>query len=279
MRELPEVETIRRALDKEAGGKKVKTAEVTAPMSAIPHHPNKKHLAGKLEGAKITSVSRRGLTILVHLDTEDVVVVHLGDGGSIVKAAPKEAVGKETLLVVAFTQGGQIRFNDTTGTMSISAVPADEVDTHFPELSSLGLDPVETPVSWTLFAEMLRGRKVKLKAFLVDQSILAGLGELYADEILFAAGLRPDRIAGSLTTQEIRRLYRSLVETLHDAIKYRGTSLEGDGYVDVYGKPGEYTEHLKVYGREKDSCRRCRVPIVKVRSGSSSTYLCEQCQV
>lgn len=279
MRELPEVETIRRALDKEAGGKKVKTAEVTAPMSAIPHHPNKKHLAGKLEGAKITSVTRKGLTILIHLDTDDVGVLHLGDGGTVVKTAPKEPVGKETLLTIAFTQGGQIRLNDTTGTATLSVISADELDAQHPELVSLGLDPVETPVSWTLFAEMLRGRKAKLKTFLVDQSIIAGLGELYADEILFAAGLRPDRIAGSLTTQEIRRLYRSVVETLHDAIKYRGTSLEGDSYVDLYGKPGEYTEHLKVYGREKDSCRRCRVPIVKVRSGSSSTYLCEQCQV
>lgn len=279
MRELPEVETIRRALDKEAGGKKVKSAEVTSPMSAIPHHPNKKHLAAKLEGAKITSVGRRGLVIVVQLDTDDVVVVRLGEGGSIVKAAPKEPVGKETLLTLAFTQGGQIRFNDTTGTMTISAVPATELDALEPDLSGLGLDPVETPISWTLFAEMLRGRKVKLKAFLVDQSIIAGLGELYSDEILFAAGLRPDRIAGSLTTQEIRRLYRSVVETLHDAIKYRGTSLDGDGYVDLYGKPGEYTEHLKVHGLEKEACRRCRTPIVKVRSGSSTTYLCEQCQV
>jgi hypothetical protein len=92
-------------------------------------------------------------------------------------------------------------------------------------------------VSWTLFAEMLRGQKVKLKAFLLDQTVLAGLGDLYVDEILFAAGLRPDRIAGSLTTQEIRRLYRSLVETLHDAIKYRGTSLDDDTYVDLHGKP------------------------------------------
>lgn len=279
MRELPEVETIRRALDKEVGGKKVKTAEVAAPMSAIPHHPNKKHLAGKLEGAKIASVVRKGLTILVHLDTEDVGVLDLGAGGSVVKAAPKDPVAKETLLTVAFTQGGQIRLVDASGTATFSVVAADELDALYPALGALGLDPVETPVSWTLFAEMLRGRKAKLKAFLVDQSILTGLGDLYADEVLFAAGLRPDRIAGSLTTQEIRRLYRSVVETLHDAIKYRGTSLEGDGYVDLYGKPGEYGDHLKVYGLEKDACRRCRVPIIKQRSGSTTTYLCEQCQV
>src|SRR5690606_1747700 len=171
------------------------------------------------------------------------------------------------------------RFVDASGTATISVVASDELMAQYPSLGSLGLDPVETPVSWTLFAEMLRGRKAKLKAFLTDQTTLAGLGEVYADEILFAAGLRPDRVAGSLTTQEIRRLYRSLVETLHDAIKYRGTSLEDDGYVDLYGKPGDYLEHVKVYGREKEACRRCRVPIVKARVGNATTYLCEQCQV
>ncbi|QGG94843.1 Fpg/Nei family DNA glycosylase [Actinomarinicola tropica] len=279
MRELPEVETIRRALDKEAGGKKVKTADVAAPMSALPHHPNKKHLAGKLEGAKITSVTRRGLALLLQLDTGDVAVVQLGTGGWIVKAVPKDPVGKETLITLAFTQGGQVRINDTSGTATVSVVSADDLDAQFPELTTLGLDPVETPVSWTLFAEMLRGRKSKLKAFLTDQTVIAGLGDLYADEILFAAGLRPDRIAGSLTTQEIRRLYRSVVETLHDAIKYRGTSLDGDEFVDLYGKPGEYTDHLKVFALEKEACRRCRVPVVKVRSGSTVTYMCEQCQV
>lgn len=279
MRELPEVETIRRALDKEAGGKRVKTADVLAPMSALPRHPNKKHLAGKLEGAKITSVTRKGLTILVALDTDDVVIIDLGEGGSILKTTPKEPVAKETLLVVSFTQGGQFRVLDASGTATISVVAADDLEAEEPALADLGLDPVETPISWTLFAEMLRGRKAKLKTFLQDQTILAGLGDLYADEILFAAGLRPDRVAGSLTTQEIRRLYRSLVETLHDAIKYRGTSLEGDGYVDLYGKPGDYGEHVKVYGREKEACRRCRVPIVKARVGNATTYLCEQCQV
>ncbi|MBK5223848.1 MAG: hypothetical protein JJE52_13450 [Acidimicrobiia bacterium] len=279
MRELPEVETIRRALDKESSGKKVKTAEVLGPMSAFPHHPNKKHLAHKLEGAKITGVSRKGLTILVALDTDDVMVVDLASGGSIFKTTPKEPLAKETLLVVAFTQGGQLRFVDASSTATISVVSSDDLMAQYPGLGSLGLDPVETPVSWILFAEMLRGRKAKLKAFLTDQTTLAGLGEVYADEILFTSGLRPDRVASSLTTQEIRRLYRSLVETLHDAIKYRGTALEGDGYADIYGKPGEYQDHLKVHGREKEACRRCRVPIVKVRYGSSFTYLCEQCQV
>ncbi|MFP3905412.1 MAG: bifunctional DNA-formamidopyrimidine glycosylase/DNA-(apurinic or apyrimidinic site) lyase [Acidimicrobiales bacterium] len=279
MRELPEVETIRRELDKEISTKRVKSVEAPGTMGAITGHPNKKHFASKLEGAKIKGVSRKGLILLFTLDSGDVLVVDLGSGGWIQKTTPKEPVDPDTQVIMAFTQGGQLRFCDRSGTASMSVVAADDLASEFPELATLGLDPVETPVSWTLFAEMLRGQKVKLKAFLLDQTVLAGLGDLYVDEILFAAGLRPDRVAGSLTTQEIRRLYRALVETLHDAIKYRGTSLEGDSYVDLHGKSGEYQQHVKVFRREKLACRRCRVPIVKIRSGSTTTYMCEECQV
>jgi formamidopyrimidine-DNA glycosylase len=279
MRELPEVETIRRELDKEVSGKRVKSVDVHTTMSSLPHHTNKKHFTSRLEGVKVKSVSRRGLVLLAKLDSDDVLVIDLGTGGWVQRAAAKDDVTKDTLVVITFTQGGQLRVHDASGTTTLSVVAFDDLATEFPHLFSLGLDPVETPVSWTLFAEMLRGQKAKLKSFMQDQTVLSGLGDLYTDEILFAAGLRPDRIAGSLTTQEIRRLYRSLVETLHDAIKYRGTSLENDDYVDLHGKTGEFQHHVKVYQREKDACRRCRVPIVKIRVGNATTYMCEQCQV
>ena len=120
---------------------------------------------------------------------------------------------------------------------------------------------------------------MKLKAFLMDQTIIAGLGNIYADEILFAAGLRYDRQTDSLSTQEMRRLYRSVVETLHDAIKYRGSTLSDGQYVDLQGKPGEYQEHHQVYDREGLACRRCRSPIVRIKANQRSTFYCEQCQV
>ena len=118
----------------------------------------------------------------------------------------------------------------------------DEITAEIPELSELGVDPVETPMSWIDFGHLLRRKKMKLKAFLTDQTIMAGIGNIYTDEILFDAGLRYDRVTDTLSTQEIRRLYRALVETLHEAIKYGGSTL-GDGqYVDLYGKPGELPE-------------------------------------
>ncbi len=102
---------------------------------------------------------------------------------------------------------------------------------------TLGVDPVEEPISWTDFARLMLANPMKLKAFLMDQSLIAGIGNIYSDEILFAAGLRYDRMSDSLSSQEIRRLYRAVVETLHEAIKYGGSTLADEGYVDLNGTP------------------------------------------
>ena len=134
-------------------------------------------------------------------------------------------------------------------------------------------------MSWQNFGHLLLRHPMKLKAFLMDQTIIAGIGNIYTDEILFAAGLRYDRMSDSLSTQEMRRLYRALVETLHDAIKYGGSTLADEQYVDLNGKPGEYQEHHKVYDREKQACRRCRAPSSRPSSRGRTTYFCEQCQV
>jgi formamidopyrimidine-DNA glycosylase len=120
---------------------------------------------------------------------------------------------------------------------------------------------------------------VKLKAFLMDQSIIAGIGNIYSDEILWQAGLRYDRLSNSLSAQEMRRLSRAMVETLHDAIKFGGSTLSDQQYVNLSGKPGEYQEHHQVYDREKLACRRCRAPVTKAKFQGRTTYFCEACQV
>ena len=156
----------------------------------------------------------------------------------------------------------------------------DEIGSEIEELSNLGVDPVEAPMSWVDFGHLLRSKNTTLKGFLTDQSMIAGIGNIYADEILYDAGLRYDRETGSLTTQEIRRLYRSLVEILHEAIKYGGSTLSDGQYVDLFGKSGEYQNHHQVYDREKQPCRRCRRnDIVKVKVSGRSTFYCEVCQV
>ena len=109
--------------------------------------------------------------------------------------------------------------------------------------------------------------------------MIAGIGPVYADEILHASGLRPDREVSSLSTQEIRRLYRSLVETMHEAAKHRGVTLADKVFTDLTGKPGGWTDELKVYERDGQACRRCRSVVVKVRAGNKTVYMCPDCQV
>ncbi len=277
MPELPEVETIRRELEKEVVGKRIKTVAVTGARS-IRRHTNKKQFIARLDGTKINAVERKGKFLLLKLDTEELLVIHLGTSGQLLRAAAKDEVAKHTHVIITFTQGGQLRFVDPGTLGELFVTTPDELDALVPELATLGVDPVEEPMSWQTFGHLLLRHQMKLKAFLTDQSIIAGLGSVYADEILFAAGLRYDRQSDSLSTQEMRRLYRALVETLHDAIKYGGSTLADEQYVDINGKRGEYQEHHKVYDREKIACRRCRAPIVKVKF-QGATYFCEQCQV
>ncbi len=278
MPELPEVETIRRELDREVVGKRIKSVDATGERSLRRHQSSKEFIA-KLEGAKISGVERRGKYLVFKLDTGDLLVCHLGMSGQLRRTQAKDPMADHTHVVLTFTQAGQLRFIDprTFGEMFVTT--PDELTEEVPELGELGFDPVETPISWTVFGEMLVKRSTKLKALLMDQKFMAGLGNIYSDEILFAAGLRYDRPANSLSTQEIRRLYRSVVETLHDAVKYRGSTLADQGYVDLFGKTGDYQEHHKVYARDGLACRRCRTPIQKARFTNRTTYYCPQCQV
>jgi formamidopyrimidine-DNA glycosylase len=278
MPELPEVETIRRQLEREVVGRKVKTVEVTGTRSIRRQTPAE--FTAGLEGAKITGVQRKGKYLLLALDNGSVWIVHLRMSGQLLRAAAKDPIADHTHVVVTFTQGGQLRFLDprTFGEMFL-ATP-DEITSEIEELSTLGVDPVETPMSWVDFGHLLRSKKMKLKAFLTDQSMIAGIGNIYADEILFDSGLRFDRDTDSLTTQEIRRLYRSLVEILYEACKYGGSTLADKQYVDLFGKGGDYQQHHQVYNREKQPCRRCRRnDIVKTKFASRSTFYCEVCQV
>lgn len=278
MPELPEVETIRRELERDVVGKRIKTVEVTGART-IHRQASKKVFIAKLEGTKFTGVDRKGMYLILKIDTGEILVVHLGSSGQLLRNAAKDDLSKHTHVVITFTQTGQLRFLDprTLGEMFVTT--PEDLTTEVPELDTLGVDPVEEPMSWQTFGHLLLKHKMKLKAFLTDQSIIAGLGNVYADEILFAAGLRYDRMSDSLSTQEMRRLYRSLVETLHDAIKYGGSTLADEQYVDLAGKRGEYQEHHKVYDREKQACRRCRTPIMKTKFQGRSTYFCSQCQV
>ena len=279
MAELPEIETLRRDLDRDIGGKRIKTVEVPG-SGAIPRHTNKKQFTSLLEGTKVAAVQRRDLYLVAKLDTGNALVMYVGEGGQLRRTVPKDAVEKGTKVVITFTQGGQLRAVDETGKLELFVVPFDELVTAIPGLAELGVDILDEPVSWTVFGErMLLHRDVKLRALLLDRSVIAGVGPVYADEILHAAGLRPDRTVSSLSTQEIRRFYRAVVETLHEAAKHRGVTTSDGQYTDTAGKPGGYTESLQVYERDGKACLRCRSVVSKVRQANKVVYLCEECQV
>ena len=149
----------------------------------------------------------------------ETLVVHLGMSGQLLRAkTAREKAPKHTHVVITFTQGGELRFIDPRTFGEMFVTKADEVATLVPELAHLGFDPVDDVMSWTRFVALLADRHTQLKALLTDQKFVAGIGNIYADEILFAAGLRYARSSDSLSAQEVRRLYRGMIETLAEAI-------------------------------------------------------------
>jgi formamidopyrimidine-DNA glycosylase len=279
MPELPEVEVLRRDLEKEIVGKKIKSVEVTGTRS-VRRHRNKKEFVAQVEGRKVTSVHRRGKYLVIRLDGPEALVVHLGMSGQLLRAkSAREKAPKHTHVAFTFTQGGLLRFVDprTFGEMFVTKY--DDLEEQVDELAHLGLDPLETAMSWDLFGRMLAEKKARLKNLLMDQKFMAGIGNVYSDEILFNAGLRWDRMSDSLSQQEVRRLYRAISETLQDAVKYRGSSLADEAYVDLFGRPGEYQHYHQVYDKEGAPCQRCRRPLRRARFSNRSTFFCEACQV
>jgi formamidopyrimidine-DNA glycosylase len=278
--ELPEVEVMRRDLEKDVVGRRVKTAEVKTSrnsMRVIRRHGKRKEFTSRLEGRKLTKVERRGKYLLVHLDSGDVLVTHFGMSGQFQRGNGRVVIEPHTHVVLTFQQGGDLRFIDprTFGEMFVTA--GDDIG-KVKELQHIAIDPLDQVFTWPTFQYLLAERAAKMKQLLMDQKFISGLGNIYSDEVLFAAGLRYDRISDTLSSQEVRRLYRAIQETLQEAIKLRGTTLDDEAYVDLFGKPGEYQAELKVYGREGEPCRRCRTPIQTVKVSQRTSYFCPQCQ-
>jgi formamidopyrimidine-DNA glycosylase len=278
--ELPEVEVMRRDLEKDIVGRRIKTAEVKSSRNAmrvIRRHGKRKDFTSKLEGRKLTKVERRGKYVLLHLDSGDALVTHFGMSGQFQRGNGRVAIEPHTHVVLTFQQGGDLRFIDprTFGEMFVTS--ADELG-KVKELQHIAIDPLDQVFTWPTFQYLLAQRGAKMKQLLMDQKFISGLGNIYSDEVLFAAGIRYDRLSDTLSSQEVRRLYRAIQETVQEAIKMRGTTLEDEAYVDLFGKPGEYQAELKVYGREGEPCRRCRTPIQTVKVSQRTSYFCPQCQ-
>jgi len=278
--ELPEVEVVRRDMEKDVVGKRIKQVDVRPhrnAMRVIRRHARRKEFADRLAGKKVTKVDRKGKYVLMFLDDGDVLVVHFGMSGQFLRGTKRQPYPAHTHVVMDFTQGGDLRFVDPRTFGELFVTKADELG-KVRELDHVAIDPLEDTFTWQQFSAELNRRGAKLKALLMEQRFISGLGNIYSDEVLFAAGLRHEHMSDELSSQEVRRLYRAIREVVLDAIRFRGTTLDDQAYLDLFGKPGGFQDELKVYGRRGLPCRRCRTPIDSERFQGRTTYFCPQCQ-
>lgn len=271
--ELPEIETLRRDLERETATRKVKSTEALV-LKSLPGVRQKKDFGTAIIGAKVVTAERRGLSLLLRLDNEHTIVIDLGENGRLERLATREKRADDIVAVITFTQGGDLRFADKKGSSSLRVVADEDLDDALPSPEEMGLDLLEQPLSWVDFGRMMKARKTPLKLLLTDPEVFVGIGDIYSNEILFDAGLRHDRVSAELSTQEIRRLYRSVVGIMHDAIKYRGTSLEDRPFLDLTGSPGEFGDHLAVYGKAGELSPRSREPIQKTSFKHQVVFFC-----
>ena len=269
MPELPEVEVLRHDLEAEVVGARVERAVVSGARTVRRQDP--RALEARLAGARLTAAGRAGKYLLLRLDRgPENLVVHLRMSGQLMLADPSQPPPAHTHARLRFADGRELRFVDprTFGELFVTG-----------ELPGpMGADPLDPGWRPEHLAGVTAGRQARLKALLMDQRRLAGLGNIYSDEALFAAGLRFDRPAGSLSGQEVSRLYGAIVETLTAAVAHRGSTLSDGGYVDLYGRPGAHQDHHRVYAREGRPCERCTRPVVRFRLGGRSTFGCPACQ-
>jgi formamidopyrimidine-DNA glycosylase len=264
------METLRRDLEREVGGRKVKAVVVE---DALLVDGVDAASVRKAEGAKLTSVRRRPGALVFVLDTGDRLVLEIRDGVALRKAKGDEPF----LLELSFTQGGPLRVLAGVGDPKLWFGPDTALDEHYPQ--GTGLDVATQATSWVTFARSLVASGGAVRHLLTDPDLLVGIGPMYADEILWQAGLRPDRRAEKLGTQELRRLYRSTAEVMHEALKAGGTTTAANHFTDLAGKPGAYQDQLEAWGRNGKPCRRCRSTIVLEKFEGKPSYRCAQCQV
>jgi len=265
MPELPEVETVKRELEKAVLGKKI--VEVCVHHAAVIREPSVGKFKKGLRGAVIKKVLRKAKLLILELSGGNSLVIHLKMTGQLVYPGD----GRKSRVSFRFSDGTALDLNDRR---------------LFAELRLLGdwralkfirgLGPEPFDLSSGRFKEVLGRKKGKIKPLLMDQSFISGIGNLYAAEALFRAGIDPARSAQGLSDKEKERLLKEIKDTLREAIRHKGSSI--DQYVQLSGRPGGYLKYHKVYGRQGKPCPVCKGLIRRVSLGGRGTYFCPRCQ-
>ncbi|MCY3653066.1 MAG: bifunctional DNA-formamidopyrimidine glycosylase/DNA-(apurinic or apyrimidinic site) lyase [bacterium] len=275
MPELPEVETIRRGLQPVLSAGTVTEVEVRHPRM-LRRQPVASDFADRMEGSTIGKLGRIGKFLLIEVgDQGNTWVLHMGMSGRMEIAGHGTPEPVHTRVVIRTEAGQEVRMVDTRTFGFVAVYTPEELASS--TIARLGPDAwTELPASGS--ADKMAGRRVAIKSLLLDQRFLAGLGNIYADEVLFGAGVQGTRPAGSLTTPEIQAIFNTIPKVLAEGLRHGGTSLDDLAYLLPDGRAGQHLDYLSVYGREGKPCRRCGSGIVREKINGRSSYSCVTCQ-
>ena len=280
MPELPEVETVVRDLRPQLSGRTIASVQLTRdPLirGRLIRYPSATTFVRRLRGRTIRSVERRGKYIVMPLDQDsERLVVHLGMTGHLRVWEPEETPVKHTHVRVVLDTGLELRYDDQRQFGRLLLGKQDELVAARAFPARLGPEPIHGDLTEAEFDRLVRGRRRPLKSALLDQSFLAGVGNIYADEACFRAGIRPSRWTHQLTLGERRALYSAIQEVLENSIAARGSSIIN--YVDAFGLRGSNQEKLLVYGRAGEPCLTCGTPLQGTRLAGRGTVYCRKCQ-
>lgn len=273
MPELPEVESIRRVLEPQLTGLRIESVVVRRPE--VVAHPDGGEFCRLIAGRTVSGMGRRGKYLLIMLDGGDRIAVHLRMTGCLLLALADLPEEKHTHLVFRLNSGGELRFSDTRRFGRLWLLRQGEADT-YSGMESLGMEPFDPALSAEYLHSSWGGRKRAIKECLLDQGVVAGIGNIYSDEILFEARIRPARPACTLTGKEWERLARAIPERLSYFVEKNATTPEA--YLETRGRDYRNTPFLQVYGKAGEPCPVCSRPLVRMAIGGRSSVFCPNCQ-
>lgn len=269
--ELPEVETVARGLRASVVGNTIVGADVLWQRSVVPSDATS--FERRVTGCAITGVGRRGKWLMVELSSGDTLLIHLRMSGRLVLESELCVDTRHLRVVLLLDDGRRLSFFDQRkfGRLWLVA-DTDRV------LGSLGPEPLSEEFTAARFGDMLMRRRGRIKPLLMNQRFLAGLGNIYADEALWRAGIHPLRKAKTMTPAEVRSLHKGIRSVLVAAVGSGGTTLADAAYVQADGQSGEFGPRLAVYGRAGEVCPRCGTPVERIRIGQRGAHFCPHCQ-
>jgi len=266
MPELPEVETIKRQLKRDILNKKIK--EIIVIKNKLIKGTSPQTFKSKVEGKSIRDVSRRGKVLIIKLEEDLFLIFHLKISGWLVLS---EKIEKFSAVAFRFEDNKLLNFCDTRLFGEIRLI---DDWRKFPFLKEMGPEPLD--LNRKQFVELFEKKKGKIKPLLMEQKFLAGIGNIYAQESLFCAGIHPERKVERIKKEELEKIYLCLISILKEAIKKKGTS--ADTYRQINGEDGSYLPFLKVYQRDRKPCLKCKTPIKREVVGGRGTCFCPHCQ-